>query len=166
MEKEKFFEDATKKLLKMIDSMGLEKLQRMRAKNFTLLFRDSFKLPDVRHQTFWADLGDEGMAKLTYDSDGFCRAASLNFAKLMGNTKEWQLMYIDRIWLYGPHHYLLHVPSKTILDLTYDQYDHAKMCIPYYLGKPIDMETYENDVADRFFDALNLQALMPNNQKD
>ena len=54
-EKEQYYENATRKLLKTIDSMGLDKIERLRAKNLTLLFRDSFKLPDVIYKTFWRE---------------------------------------------------------------------------------------------------------------
>ena len=48
--KEQLFESATKKLIGQLDTMGLDKLSRMQAKNFVLLFRDSFKSDAVRRQ--------------------------------------------------------------------------------------------------------------------
>ena len=164
-DKEKIYENVTQKLVKTIEKMGMEKLQRMRAKNLVLLFRDSFKLPEIKHKTFWADLGEE-MYRFDYDADGFCRASSVDFALMMGGAPDWKLMYIDDLWTYGPHHYLFHIPSKTILDLTYDQYTHAGMGIPYYLGKPIELEFKEQDIEGRFAKALNLTSLLNNNQKD
>lgn len=164
-DKEKIYKNATNTLIATIEKMGMGKLQRMRAKNLVLFFRDSFKLPEIKHKTFWADLG-EGMYRLDYDADGFCRAASVDFAKLMGGKSDWKLMYIDDSWTYGPHHYLFHVPSKTILDLTYDQYTHVGMKVPYYLGKPIELEFKEQDIEGRFAKALDLTHLFNNNQKD
>ena len=158
-DKEKIYENATQKLLAAIDKMKMGKLQRVRAKNLALYFRDSFKLPNVKYDTFWADLG-EGMKNLTYDSDGFCRASSVNFALMMGGEPDWNLRYISDLWTYGPHHYLLHVPSKTILDLTYDQYTNAGVVVPYSLGSPIKLEFREKDIAMRFAEALQLTPVL------
>ena len=155
-DKEKIYKNATLKLLSIIDQMGMDKIQRMRAKNLALYFRDSFKLSNVKYDTFWTDLGED-MNKLTYDSDGFCRASSVNFALMMGGKSDWKLMYIDKLsWTFGPHHYLLHAPSKTILDLTYDQYTNVGISVPYSLGNPIKLEFRKEDVALRFAEALQL----------
>ena len=164
-DKEKYYEKTTRDLIATINKLKLDKLSRVRAKNFALLFRDSFKLPEIKHQTFWDDIG-EGMSKFTYDSDGFCRVSSINFALLMGGEPDWKLMYIDSSWLYGPHHFLVHEPSRMIVDLTYDQYTHAGMHIPYYLGKPVEIELEENEAPMRFANALNLTPFIKNNQKD
>lgn len=164
-DKEKYYETATRKLLETIDKMKMDKLPRLRAKNLVMLFRDSFKLSDVKFETFWTDLGED-MKAFSYDSDGFCRAASLDFALMMGGEPEWKLMYIDKLWTYGPHHYLLHVPSKTVLDLTYDQYTNTGISVPYFLGKPIKLEFEEEQIEGRFAKALQLTPLLKNNQKD
>ena len=164
-DKETFYKNATEKLLKTIEKMNMARLQRMRAKNLALYFRDSFKLADVKYQSFWVDLRED-MKKFRYDSDGFCRAASLDFALMMGGEPDWQLMYIDGLWTYGPHHYLLHTPSKIILDLTYDQYANTGINIPYQLGKPIEMKFKQERIEGRFAKALNLTPLLVNNQKD
>ena len=158
-DKEKIYENATQKLLTTIDKMKMGKLQRVRAKNLALYFRDSFKLPNVKYDTFWVDLGED-MKNLTYDSDGFCRAASVNFALMMGGGPDWKLMYIGNLWTYGPHHYLLHTPSKTILDLTYDQYTNAGIAVPYSLGSPIKLEFRDKDIAMRFAEALQLTPVL------
>jgi len=164
-DKEKIYKNATNKLLAIIDQMGMAKIQRMRAKNLALYFRDSFKLPEVQHETFWTDL-EENMNAFNYYSDGFCRASSVNFALMMGGQKEWKLMYIDKLsWTFGPHHYLLHTPSKTILDLTYDQYTNVGISVPYSLGKPIELEFRDEDIALRFAESLRLTSLLENNQK-
>lgn len=161
-EKEVFYENATKKLLDTIDKMKMDKLPRMRAKNLVLLFRDSFKLPDIKQKTF-----KDNTDCFTYASDGFCRVSSINFALMMGGMPDWQLRYIGDLWTYGPHHYLFHVPSKTILDLTYDQYAHAGLEIPYHLSKAIDFDFEKDDSAVRFAQTLGLQSLATNKkQKD
>ena len=159
-DKEEIYKNATLKILATIDKMNMDKIRRMRAKNLALYFRDSFKLPNVKHDTFWVDLGKE-MEKLTYDSDGFCRASSVNFALMMGGEPEWKLMYIDKFrWDFGPHHYLLHTPSKTVLDLTYDQYTNTGISVPYSLGKPTKLEFRDEDIALRFAEALQLSAVL------
>lgn len=157
-EKEQYFENATKKLLKTIDTMGLDQKARLRAKGLVLLFRDSFKLPAVKQKTFQRDLGDN-ISCLKYDSEGFCRVASLNFAYMMKDIKNWQLMYIDEIWTYGPHHYLMHLPSKQILDLTYDQYTNYKLEIPYYIGRKIPCRLANDDNALDFASAVGFDLL-------
>ena len=161
-EKEQFYEKATKKLLATIDKRNMDKLPRVRAKNLVLYFRDSFKLPDIKQQTFKDDF-----QCTSYASDGFCRVSSINFALMMGGMPDWQLHYIGDLWTYGPHHYLMHVPSKTILDLTYDQYTNAGLEIPYHLGKATDFDFEKDDDAVRFAEALDLQSLIANKkQKD
>jgi len=164
-DKEKYYEKATQDLLATIEKMKLDKFPRLRAQNLVINFRDSFKLPEVKFQTFWEDLGED-MNKFTYDSDGFCRAASVDFAIMMGGEPDWKLMYINKLWTYGPHHYLFHVPSRTVLDLTYDQYTNTRITIPYWLGRPIETKFKEKDIEGRFAKALQLTTLLENNQKD
>jgi len=164
-DKEKYYEKATRDLLATIEKMKLDKLPRLRAQNLVMLFRDSFKLPEVKYQTFWVDL-DVNMNAFTYDSDGFCRASSVNFALMMGGEPDWKLMYIDELWTYGPHHYLLHVPSKTVLDMTYDQYTNTGINVPYWLGKPIKLEYDAKNIEGRFAEVLQLTPLLGNKQKD
>lgn len=165
-EKEQYYENATKKLLKTIDSMGLGKIERLQAKNLALLFRDSFKLSNVKHETFWHELGKD-MNRFTYDSDGFCRVSSITFLNTIKNLKDWKLMYIGDLWTYGPHHYLMHVPSKQILDLTYDQYTHNGIQIPYDMGSEISYKLTEKDNTFDFAKSIGID--LPNllrKQKD
>lgn len=153
-DKEIEYENATQKLIATIDKMGLSQSERLRAKNLVLLFRDSFKLPYVRQKTF-KEPGKEYIDHSTYYSDTFCRAASNNFAKMMGGAPNWQVRYIGDLWTYGPHHFLMHVPSRTILDLTYDQYTQCGLEIPYDRGYPIPID--EKDQSSKnFADALKL----------
>ena len=161
-EKNKYFESATHQLLKNIDSMGLDKFGRLRAKNLVLLFRDSFRLKSVKYDTFAKDLGEE-LNRYTYDSDGFCRVASINFQRMMGK-KNWQLMFIDDNWSYGPHHYLMHTPSKTVFDLTFDQYTHNGIQIPYNIGRQISCELEQDDPVVRFAKSIGIENFI--NQKD
>lgn len=158
---ELFYKKATDKLLATIEKMGMEKISRIRAKNLALYFRDSFKLENVKYQTFDKENADA----FRYCSDGFCRASSIDFALMMGGGKDWKLMYIDDMWAHGPHHYLLHVPSNTILDLTYDQYAHSGITIPYFLGKPTKLYFDENESEGRFAKALNLMPMIAANKQ-
>ncbi len=148
------YENATRGLLEKIDNMHLDQMQRLRAKNLTLLFRDSFKLDTVKHATFYIDVGYSYKA-FPYDSYGFCRASSFSFVALM-NNKDWQLMYIDDLWTYGPHFYVMHLPTKTPFDLTFDQYAYDGVPIPYYLGKPATIDDDGKNVIVRFLKSAGL----------
>ena len=156
--KEQKFEDATKKLINQLDTMGLDKRSRLQAKNFVLLFRDSFKLDKVKRATFENTIGDD-LKLFTYDSDGFCKAASCSFVGLMNNPKEWRLMYINEIWAYGPHFFVQHIPSGQPFDLTYDQYDHSGISVPYYIGRPIKMTGDAKNTAKRFLKSIGVDFL-------
>ena len=165
-DKEKYYESATQKLLSTIESMGLDKIERTQAKNLVLLFRDSFKLPNVKYETFWNDLG-LSMNNFKYDSDGFCRVSSITFLKMMKKPKDWQLMYIRNLWSYGPHHYLIHKPSKQIFDMTFDQYTNVGISIPYDIGYKIDFQLSEKDNAFDFAKSVGIDlAKIINKQKD
>lgn len=153
-EKEKFYEAATKKLIKQIDGFNLEKLARVKAKNFVLLFRDSFKLPEVKHAVFYPDLGED-MKDLTYDSDAFCKI-SYAYEKLMPDCK-FDLYYINNIWTFGPHHYLVHKPTKLVFDLTFDQYKHVGIDIPYNMGTKVIENPKDYEIAYRFADAIGIK---------
>lgn len=159
-EKDKYYEKATKQLLETIDTMGLDKISRLRAKNLVLLFRDSFKMPTIKYKTFEHELGNT-IGFLNYDSDGFCRVASTNFGIMMGGAAKWQMMYIDDIWTYGPHHYLVHNQSNTILDLTFDQYTNNNITVPYDIGRkvPYQLNTKGQDPVFRFADALGIDII-------
>lgn len=146
------FENATRGLLKKIDEMNLPRLERLRAKNFTLLFRDSFKLESVKHATFFQDGGND-YQDFPYDSFGFCRASSFSFIALM-NSPDWQLMYIDEVWSYGPHFFIQHLPSKTVFDLTFDQYAYNGIPIPYNIGRPASIDADGKSVIVRFLNAV------------
>ena len=155
------YANETNKILKTIADMGLDQSQRLRAKNLALLFRDSFKSDDVRRATFPDEepLAPE-IAERIWPSNGFCRASSVAFCTLMGGAKNgWTLMAIPEIFApYGPHHYILHQPSNTILDLTADQFTHMSglQDIPYKYGKPIFDRVVANDSPANFANALGI----------
>lgn len=138
-----YFESATQHLLQTIERMGLSKIDQINAKNLTLNFRDAFHSAQVKIETFY-ELTMPEIVDLGYDAAGFCAAASTTFASLMGGpAKGWQLMYIDKLWTFGPHFYVLHKPTNTIFDLTYDQFHGIE--IPYYLGRPESLDTMLRD---------------------
>lgn len=166
--KEQLFESATKKLIGQLDTMGLNKLTRMQAKNFVLLFRDSFKLDSVKHATFSRLIGD-GYKDFPYDSYGFCKAASCSFVGLMNNPKEWRVMYINEAWAYGPHYFVQHIPSGQAFDLTYDQYEYDMLSVPYCMGRPTNINREAQDTVVRFLHSVGVD-FMPfvknNNAKE
>lgn len=157
----KFYEGFTRILLDTIDGMGLERAQRLRAKNLVLLFRDSFKSADVRRATFPDEEPEKPeIANRIWASNGFCRASSIAFQVLMGGAENgWYLYAIpDIFYPYGPHHYILHKPSNTILDLTKDQFTHHSGLdnVPYHVGKPVFDKVTPNDSPANFARALGI----------
>jgi len=148
------YENATRGLLKKLENMNLPRDQRLRAKNLTLLFRDGFKEENVKHQTFFQEIGYD-YKYFPYDSYGFCRASSFSFISLM-NNKDWRLMYINEVWTYGPHYFIMHIPTKTPFDLTFDQYAYDGVTIPYFMGRPAKIDAGGKDVVVRFLNAVGL----------
>ena len=148
------YESATRGLVQKLDSLNLPLKQRLRAKNLTLLFRDCFQQDSVKHATFYSYVGYD-YKKFPYDSYGFCRASSFSFFALM-DSPDRQLMYIDKRWKYGPHFYLMHMPSKTPFDLTFDQYAYDGHQIPYELGRPVKIDEDGKNVIVRFLHAAGL----------
>ena len=148
------YEAATQSLLKKLDEMNLPLAERLRAKNLTLLFRYSFKLETVKHDTFYPYV-DYDYQYFPYDSYGFCRASSFSFVSLM-NSKNWRLMYINEVWKYGPHFYVMHMPTKTPFDLTFDQYAYDDINIPYFMGRPSQIDGDGRNVIMRFLNAAGL----------
>ncbi len=160
------YENATKSLVRKIDSLGLPLRSRLQAKNLTLLFRDSFKSDAVKAATFGDYIGD-AYKYFPYDSYGFCRASSFSFVALM-NDPDWRLMYIDEVWAYGPHYYIMHMPTKTPFDLTFDQYAYDGVAIPYDMGRPVNIDPDGKNVIVRFLHAsgMDFTAAIKNIQKD
>lgn len=152
-EKEKFYEAATQKLIKKIDELNLGKLERIKAKNLVLLFRDSFKIPSIKHSVFYPDLG-KSMNVFTYDSDGFCKTSYL-YKQMMKD--QFDLYYINNIWTYGPHHYLVHKETKQVFDLTFDQYTNVGIEIPYNIGNKTIENVKDYELAFRFAKALGIK---------
>lgn len=158
------YEVATRGLLQKLDEMNLPLRERLRAKNFTLLFRDSFKLDTVKHATFYPTSGND-YKLFPYDSFGFCRASSFSFIALM-NSPDWQLMYINELWTYGPHFFIQHLPSKTVFDLTFDQYAYDGIQVPYDMGRPVSIDPDGKNVIVRFLHAAGVDFMTAVNNLD
>ena len=148
MDKEKIYQSATRQLMRQLDEMNMPRDVRLRAKNFALLFRDSFKLDAVKYATFYPYIGDD-YKLFRYDSYGFCRAASFSFTALMPRG-QWRIMYIDERWAYGPHFFVRHVATGKNLDLTFDQYTSENITVPYHLGVPVEMNADGPRIVSRF----------------
>lgn len=150
-----FYETATLHLVNGLNNnLKLARSERMQAKNLTLLFRDSFKLERVKHATFYCDIGYD-YRLFRYDSSGFCRASSFSFVALM-NSPDWRLRYIDEIWSDGPHYFVMHEPTQTVFDLTFDQYLYNGIVIPYDMGRSANIDANGPSVIVRFLNAVGL----------
>ncbi len=156
-DKENFYKNATRKLLQTLDNMNLSDAERHQAKKLTMLLRGAFKVPAIKHAVFSDNLGNDWKV-FTYDSDGFCLTSSFIFANEMNKQSgrhDWQLMYINELWTYGPHHYLKHIPTNTVFDLTYDQYTHYGLTIPYNIGGAIQDTGYHHVKGALLMNAIN-----------
>ena len=134
--KNEIYENATKNLLHKIDSMNLDVKSRLRAKNFVLLFRDSFKIQNIKYKTFYPTLSKSDINDLGYDSTGFCYVSNASFM-LLNKDIPFELYFIDeRKWFLGPHFFLKEKNTNLVFDLTYDQFTYNGNTIPYNLGMP------------------------------
>lgn len=167
-QKEQLFEEATQTLVSQLNTMGLETQSRMQAKNFVLLFRDSFKSESVKRATFSRTIGND-YHLFPYDSYGFCKAASCSFVALMAAPEEWRVMYIGEMWAYGPHYYVQHIKSGQVFDLTYDQYVYDRLHVPYEMGCPIEIDREAQDTVVQFLRSIGVDYMdfvRKNNSKE
>ncbi|MBO4625924.1 MAG: hypothetical protein J5679_01440 [Alphaproteobacteria bacterium] len=150
----------TNKIINTIGKMGLDDAQQKHAEHLVKDFRNAFKSKDVRRMTFPDEELTPQVAVRMWHSDGFCRASSIAFCTLMGGEENgWRLMAIpDMFAPYGPHYYILHTPSNTILDLTADQFTHYSSLqdIPYKCGKPAFDKVVEHDSPANFAATLGI----------
>ena len=142
-DKEIFFKTATLQLMNTIDSMNLADV--VRVKDLVKRMREAFLNDDIRATVFGKDLADD---MSVYVANGFCAAACISFINAIGNN-DWELMYIDEMWTFGPHYFLRHKPSGKVLDLTFDHQD-GILDIPYYLGCKTKPTKYSSDMAKKF----------------
>lgn len=153
--KEIFYENATKNLLNQINKFDLTDKKKHDAIFYTRVFREVFKLDEVKQYTFVT--GKNKIWDFGYDSAGFCYAASVAFAIALG-IKDWQLMCIDGDKYAGKmdHHYLLHKPSGNFFDITYDQFAVEGITVPYELGTPAMYSLSSKDTPYRFARAVGI----------
>ena len=150
-----FYEKATLDLLNQINSFGLTGKQKHDAVLYTRVFRELFKLDEMKQWVFITkknNIWDFG-----YDSAGFCYSASVAFAIKLG-IKDWQLMCIDGDKYAGrmDHHYLLHKPSGNFFDITYDQFAIDGIVVPYELGTVAQYSLSTKDTPYRFAKAAGI----------
>ena len=155
-DKQQFYKDATNVLLMQIDGLGLDSTKKRNAIFYTRVFREMFKMDEVKQYTFVTN--ENKIWDFGYDSAGFCYAASVSFAIAMGGFQEWQLMCIDGDKYAGhmDHHYLLHKPSGKFFDLTYDQFAFKNIIVPYNLGTPATYSLASHDSPYRFARAAGI----------
>ena len=153
--KEKRFENATKELLNIADKLQFKsRIENMRLKSLILHFRDNYKLTEVQKEITKHLEGE--FTPLYYPSSGFCKTTKLLYA-LTGGDKDWNLMYINEGWPFGPHYFLKKKDTGEILDITFDQYSVLDITIPYYLGVSVPlMFDKKNDVALTFAKKLKI----------
>ena len=72
------------------------------------------------------------------------------------NNPDWQLRYIGEIWEYGPHYFIMHMPTKNVFDLTFDQYAYDGHSVPYFMGRPTKIGADEKGAVVRFLHAAGL----------
>lgn len=140
-----FFHNFTKQLLDIVDGLKLKNCDSI--KSLILRTRTAFLSDQVRNQVFGSDMAQ----KLKhYPANGYCGVACFSFLEAI-KDKNWQVMYINETWTYGPHFYLLHKPTKTVLDLTADQFisDGIKD-IPYWMGQKATVSEYFQNKVKRF----------------
>ena len=125
-----YFEKSTRYLLQQLDKMQLDKMSRIRAKNFTRAIRDAMTKTYVQTQTFNIF---PYQCDLNYPSLGFCRVSSLTFINLMSEhdvlTADWDLYAVSNDSLY--HHFLKYKPDNVVFDLTFDQFTVDNIVVPY-----------------------------------
>lgn len=149
-DKEIFFKTATVQLLAKIDDMKIQNAEPI--KDLIIRIRNAFLDDNVRRSVFGTELAND---MSVYATNGFCAAASVLF--LNNTDADFELMYIDDMWTYGPHHFLRHKPSGIILDLTFDQFiQDGITAIPYDMGCPIKPTKLSSDMALRFATAVGI----------
>ena len=150
-----FYEDATRNLLAQVNGFGLDPKKKHDAILYTRVFRELFKLDEVKQYTFVTK--ENKIWDFGYDSAGFCYAASVAFSIALG-VHDWQLMCIDGDKYAGrmDHRYLKHIPSGKFFDITYDQFAIEGITVPYELGTPAQYSLSSKDTPYRFAKAVGI----------
>ena len=161
-----YYEQATRNILARLKELNLTPEKYKQATELVVKFRNAFTSDEVKKATFITP--DNDVWDLGYDSGGFCRVASISFAIAM-DFHEWQLMYIDKAqWVGGSHHWLQHVPTGKVFDITYDQFTVDGLSLPYHLGNKavygLSLQDETHKFA-KFVDLDILKLLMENKSK-
>lgn len=153
-----YYKHATKKILAQLNALNLTPEKQKRATELVLKFRAAFTNDDVKKATFITP--DSPIWNLGYDSAGFCRVASISFALAMG-FRDWQLMSIDKDDWYGQmgHHWLKHIPTGKVFDITYDQFTVDKLKLPYHLGHKTAYGLSMQDETHKFAKCVGIDIL-------
>ena len=162
-----YYEQATKNIMAQLKMLNLSPDKYKRATDLVLKFRKAFTQDEVKKATFITP--EDKTWNLGYDSAGFCRVASISFAVAM-DFHEWQLMGIDeKSWSGGMgHHWLKHVPTGKVFDLTYDQFTVKGLKLPYHLGHEAKYNLSLQDETHKFAKFVGIdiiQSLMENKSK-
>ena len=162
-----FYEQATKNILAQLKMLNLSPEKFKRATNLVLQFRKAFQQDDVKKATFIT--ATDKTWNLGYDSAGFCRVASITFAIAM-DFHEWQLMTIGKDDWCGEmgHHWLQHIPTGKVFDITYDQFTVDNLKLPYHLGRKAAFNLSLQDETHKFAKSVGLdiiKLLMENKSK-
>ena len=154
-----FYERATKNILAKLDTLNLTPEKKKKAIKLVQLFREAFTKEDVKKATF-LDEENTRFWDLGYDSGGFCRVSSITFAIAM-DFHDWQLMAIDKEQWPGQmgHHWLQHIPSGKVFDITYDQFAIEGLQVPYKLGKKAAYNLSLQDETHKFAKSVGLDIL-------
>ena len=162
-----YYNQATKNILAQLKALNLSPEKYKRATDLVVKFRAAFQQDYVKKATFITP--DSKIWDLGYDSAGFCRVASITFA-IATDFRDWQLMAIDKDkWNGGMgHHWLQHVPTGKVFDITYDQFTVDGLKLPYHLGQPAAYALSLQDETHKFAKCVDLniiKLLMGNNSK-
>lgn len=150
-----YYEQATRNILARLKEMNLSPEKYKRATDLVVKFRKAFTSDDVKKATFITP--DNDVWNLGYDSIGFCRVASISFAIAM-DFHDWQLMSIDeKLWSKNMgHHWLKHLPTGKIFDITYDQFTVDGIEFPYHLGHEARFYLSSEDETHKFVECLGM----------
>lgn len=157
-EQKKYYEQATKNILAQLQSLNMSPEKYANAANLVKRFREAFTKDEVKKATFITP--DSKIWDLGYDSGGFCRVASISFA-IATDFHDWQLMAIDGNQWHGKmgHHWLKHVPTGKVFDITYDQFTVDGLKLPYHLGKPAAYALSLQDETHKFAKCVDLNII-------
>lgn len=161
------YEQATKNILAQLKALNLSPEKHKRAADLVFKFREAFTKDEVKKATFITP--DSKIWDLGYDSAGFCRVASITFA-IATDFRDWQLMAIDPTkWSGGMgHHWLQHIPTGKVFDITYDQFTVDGFKLPYHLGQHAAYNLSLQDETHKFAKSVGLdiiKLLMDNKSK-